>query len=209
LVTINFLLLDNIKLYNVMLSTGACERSMPPIADKHLEERILNAALRLWRKRGESGLTLRAVAEEAKTTTPTLYKRFRNKEALRLALAYRFREELTADLLSSPTIEQGHRRYLAYVKSHPREYELLSEYWGQFFSTPRPVRTWMLTQLATRLGGAAEEYGAVYDGIFLLCHGASTLLASAPDDRVLESTRDICIKVCDQLIEKAPLFRSK
>ena len=72
---------------------------MPPIADKHLEERILKAALRLWRKRGEDGLTLRAVAEEADTTTPTLYKRFRNKEALRLALAYRFREELTADLL--------------------------------------------------------------------------------------------------------------
>jgi len=182
---------------------------MPPIADKHLEERILKAALRLWRKRGEDGLTLRAVALEAKTTTPTLYKRFRNKEALRLALAYRFREELTADLLSSPTIEEGHRRYLAYVRSHPREYELLGAYWGQFFSTPRPVRTWMLTQLATRLGGKPDEYAAVYDGIFLLCHGASTLLASAPDDGVLEATREICVKVCDRLIEKAPLFRSQ
>jgi AcrR family transcriptional regulator len=192
-----------------MLLTEACDRSMPPIADKHLEERILKAALRLWRTRGESGLTLRAVAEEANTTTPTLYKRFRNKEALRLALAYRFREELTADLLSSPTIEQGHRRYLAYVKSHPREYELLSEYWGQFFSTPRPVRTWMLTQLATRLGGEPDAYGAVYDGIFLLCHGASTLLVSAPDDRVLEATQEICVKVCDKLIENAPLFRAK
>jgi len=182
---------------------------MPPIADKHLEERILKAALRLWRTRGETGLTLRMVAQEADTTTPTLYKRFRNKEALRLALAYRFREELTADLLSSPTIEQAHRRYLAYVKSHPREYELLGEYWGQFFSTPRPVRTWMLTQLAARLGGESDEYAAVYDGIFLICHGASTLLASAPDDRVLDATREICVKVCDKLIENAPLFRAK
>jgi AcrR family transcriptional regulator len=182
---------------------------MPPIADKHLEERILKAALRLWRKRGENGLTLRGVAEEANTTTPTLYKRFRNKEALRLALAYRFREELTADLLSSPTIEQGHRRYLAYVTSHPREYELLSEYWGHFFSSPRPVRIWMLTQLATRLGGAPDEYAAVYEGIFLLCHGASTLLTSAPDARVLKATQEICVKVCDTLLEKAPLFRAK
>jgi AcrR family transcriptional regulator len=192
-----------------MLLTEACDRSMPPIADKHLEERILRAALRLWRTRGENGLTLRAVAQEAHTTTPTLYKRFRNKEALRLALAYRFREELTADLLSSATIEQGHRRFLAYVKSHPREYELLSEYWGHFFSTPRPVRTWMLTQLATRVGGTADEYAIVYDGIFLLCHGASTLLASAPDDRVLEATREICVKVCDMLIENAQLLRSR
>jgi hypothetical protein len=67
----------------------------------------------------------------------------------------------------------------------------------------------MLTQLAARLGGRPDEYGAVYDGIFLLCHGASTLLVSAPDDRVLESTREICVKVCDKLIEKAPLFRAK
>ena len=102
------------------------------------------------------------------------------EEVLRLALAYRFREELTADVLSSTTIEQSHRRYLDYVKAHPREYELLSEYWGHFFSTPRPVHTWMLAQLAARLGGDPEQYSNVYEGIFLLCHGASTLLAAAP-----------------------------
>jgi divalent metal cation (Fe/Co/Zn/Cd) transporter len=59
------------------------------------------------------------------------------------------------------------------------------------------------------VGGTADEYAIVYDGIFLLCHGASTLLASAPDDRVLEATREICVKVCDMLIENAQLFRSR
>jgi len=180
---------------------------MPPIADKQLEERILKAALRLWRTHGEKGLTLRAVAHEAGTTTPTLYKRFRNKEALRLALAYRLREELTADLLASPTVEQSHRRYLAYVESHPREYELLRMYWGQFFSTPRPVQSWVLTQLAARLGGNPEEYKAIYEGIFLLCHGTSTLLTTAPSPEVREATREICIRVCDKLIENAALLR--
>ena len=179
---------------------------MPPIADKYLEERILKAAVRLWRTRGENGLTLRAVAHEARTTTPTLYKRFRNKEALCLALAHRFREELTNDVLSSPTIEESHRRYLDYAKAHPREYELLSAYWGHFFSTPRPVRTWMLAQLAARLGGEPEQYSVIYEGVFLLCHGASTLLAAAPDGHVLEATREICVRVCDKLIESAPLY---
>jgi len=181
---------------------------MPPIADKHLEERILKSAHRLLRVRGDKGLTLRAVAREASTTTPTLYKRFRNKEALRFALANRFRDELTADLLASPVIEQSHRRYLAYVESHPREYELLRLYWGHFFSTPRPVRSWLLAQLAARFGGEADQYSAVYDGIFLLCHGASTLLTSAPDQAVLEATRNICTRVCDELLRNAPLFRS-
>jgi len=182
---------------------------MPPIADKHLEDRILKAAQRLWRARGEPGVTLRAVARQARTTTPTLYKRFRNKEALRLALAYRFREELTAELLSAPTVEQSHRRYLAYAKAHPREYELLSNYWGHFFSTPRPVRTWVLAQLAARLGGDPEQYSTVYEGIFLLCHGASTLLTSAPDERVVEATRESCMKVCDKLLENASLHTQK
>jgi AcrR family transcriptional regulator len=182
---------------------------MPPVADKHLEERILRAANRLLRARGDQGLTLRGVAREAGTTTPTLYKRFRNKEALRLALAIRFRDELTADLLSCASIEQSHRHYLAYVESHPREYELLRLYWGRFFSTPRPVRSWMLAQLATRFGGEPEQYSAVYDGIFLLCHGASTLLISAPDHAVLEATRNICTRVCDELLENAQLFRPK
>jgi AcrR family transcriptional regulator len=179
---------------------------MPPIADKQLEDRIVRAALRLWRTRGEKGLTLRAIAREADTTTPTLYKRFRNKEALRIALAYRFRDELTSAVLSASSIEQSHRRFLAYVESHPREYELLRGYWGHFFSTPRPVRSWMLTQLAARLGGEPESYATVYDGIFLLCHGASTLLTGAPNAEVLEATREICISVCDKLVENAGLF---
>jgi AcrR family transcriptional regulator len=182
---------------------------MPPIADKHLEDRILRAAHRLLRARGEQGLTLRAVANEAETTTPTLYSRFRCKDALCLALASRFHDELAVDLLSSPTLEQGHRRYLAYVEAHPREYELLRSYWGHFFTTPRPVRAWLLTQLAARLGGKPEEYSAVYDGIFLVCHGASTLLISAPNESVLEATRQICIRVCDEILHNAELFRSK
>jgi AcrR family transcriptional regulator len=181
---------------------------MPPIPDKNLEERILKAAQRLWRTHGQSGLTLRAVARKAGTTTPTLYKRFRNKAALQLALAYRFREELTADLLASPTIEQAHRRYLAYVESHPREYDLLRIFWGHFFTTPRPVRNWLIAQLAARHGGQPDDYADVYDGIFLLCHGTSTLLTVSPDKAVQKATREICIKVCDKLLENAPQLRS-
>ena len=50
---------------------------MPRTPDQHLQERILKAAERLWRTRGEKGLTLRGVARHAGTTTTTVYKRFR------------------------------------------------------------------------------------------------------------------------------------
>ena len=80
---------------------------MPPTADKNIEERILRAAQRLWRVRGARGLTLRAVAREAGTTTPTVYKRFRNKQALQIAIALRFRQQLNEEVFSAATMEES------------------------------------------------------------------------------------------------------
>src|SRR6266852_9130183 len=79
---------------------------MPPHPDQQLQERILKAAQRLWRTRGEKGLTLRAVARQSGTTTTTVYKRFRNKEALRFALAERVYQELAAETTSAPTLKE-------------------------------------------------------------------------------------------------------
>ena len=184
---------------------------MPPIADKHLEERILKAARRLWRTRGESGLTLRAVAEEADTTTPTLYKRFRNKEALQLALAYRLRDELLAQLFTSPNLEEVYRRYLCYAEENPHEYDLLRLSWGQFFSpgNPRPGRAWVLTLLATRFGGKPENYAPVFDALFLLCHGTATLLTVTSDKALRAELRENCIKVCDKLLANVAILRAE
>ncbi len=81
---------------------------MPPKADKQLQERILKAAQRLWKTRGEHGLTLRAVAREAGTTTPTVYKRFRSKQAIQIAIGATF----------SGTIERS-----SFRNTHDRRFE--------------------------------------------------------------------------------------
>lgn len=183
---------------------------MPPIPDRKLEERILKATQRLWRTRGEQGLTLRAVAHEAGTTTPTLYKRFRSKEALRLALANRLRDELNAELFSSSSIEDVYRRYLHYAESNPHEYELLRRSFGHFLAPgdPRPARVWLLRQLASRFGGQPEEYVHVFDALFLLCHGAATLVAVVDHQPVRAALRDHCIEVCDRLIANVAILRA-
>src|SRR5215471_8495514 len=123
---------------------------MPPIPDRHLEDRILRAAQRLWRTEGKKGLTLRAVAREAGTTTPTIYQRFRNKEALQLALALRARDALNAELFSSSSLEEAAQRYLRFAEDHPHEYELVGTSWTKFGrdDASRPGRTWLLSQLA-------------------------------------------------------------
>src|ERR1051325_6368966 len=94
---------------------------MPPHADQLLEERILKAAQRLWRTRGEEGLTLRAVAKEAATTTPTVYKRFRNKEALMIGVAMRIRSQLNEALFAAKSVQQVYRVYLRFAEEHPHE----------------------------------------------------------------------------------------
>jgi len=67
---------------------------MPRQPDSHLEERIINAAYKLWVNGGEHALTMRAVAKEAGTTTPTLYERFKDKSDLLAALRVRAQRKL-------------------------------------------------------------------------------------------------------------------
>src|SRR5258708_13558598 len=128
---------------------------MPRIAEKNLEERILAAAQRLWRERGEKGLTLRAVAVIAGTTTTTVYKRFHDKDALLLALALRVQSKLTAESTSPATIEESYPRFLRFPQRHPQEYRLLwGPVWTALYSPvrPRPIRAWLLAKFAERVG---------------------------------------------------------
>jgi len=76
---------------------------MPRKADARLEGRILDAAYRIWSRRGEHALTMRAVASASGTTTPTLYERFSNKEDLLSLLRRRARLNLFSAIKPSRT----------------------------------------------------------------------------------------------------------
>lgn len=183
---------------------------MPPVPDKQLEQRILNAALRLCRSRGERGLTLRAVARTAGTTTPTVYKRFRNKEALRVALARHIWQSLVEEIIASPRIEDAYRRYLRFAEEHPAEYTLFSAVWSQLFvlEEQRPGEIWLRRQLANRFGGQPEEYISTYYALLLSCHGAAGLINQMTDERIRTEVRENCIAVCDAIVRHANLLRA-
>ena len=183
---------------------------MPPIANKLLEERILKTAERLWRTRGEPGLTLRVVAREASTTTPTVYKRFRNKQALMLALAERFRAHLNEQLFASPSLDEVCRRYIRYVEDHPREYQLLWHTWSEIFhpAGPRPGRTWLLGLLAARFGGQPEDYARTFYALFLITHGSASLLTVPETDEAARAeVRENCLEICDIVLKNIAIFR--
>src|SRR5215467_3637987 len=157
---------------------------MPPHPDLQLEEKILKAAQRLWRSRGAAGLTLRAVAREAGTTTPTVYKRFRNKEALRAAVAFRVREQLNEFLFGAKSIEDVCRRYLQFAEEHRHEYELLLHSWSDVFQPdlPQPGKQWLMGKFAERFGGEPEDYSRCFYLLVIFSHGAATLLSLSEDE---------------------------
>jgi AcrR family transcriptional regulator len=182
---------------------------MPPHADQLLEERILKAAQRLWRTRGEHGLTLRAVAREAGSTTPTVYKRFRNKQALLNTLAERFKAQLNEHLFASKTLEEVCSRYLLFAEAHPHEYQLLWHSWTDIFhpDRPRPGRAWVLTQFANRFGGRPEDYARAFYAMFLLGHGAATLLSVPGDEIARDEVRRNFLAISQTFIREMAVFR--
>jgi AcrR family transcriptional regulator len=150
------------------------------------------------------------VAREAETTTTTVYKRFRNKEALLLALAELVQAKITATTTSATTIEDAYRRFLRFAEEHPHEYKLL---WGPAWSEvlgpgrPRPIKAWLLEQFAARFGGQAEEYIRAYYALFLLVHGTANLLSVARSRQAKAEMRDNCLAICDALVASIEVLK--
>lgn len=185
---------------------------MPRTADQSLELKIVKAAHRLWRLHGSKSLTLRAVAIAAGTTTTTVYKRFRNKEALLFALAGLVQARITARTTSAPTIEESYRRFLKFADQHPHEYHLL---WGPAWSEllgperPRPIKEWLLEKFAARFGGKPKDYVLSYYALFLLVHGTASLLIVTRDRHTKEEMINSCLDICDALVANVEVLRRK
>ena len=183
---------------------------MPRLADEHLEARIVQAARKLWRSHGGKSLTLRSVARAAGTTTTTVYKRFRNKEALLLALAEQVQARITARTISAPTIEDSYRRFLQFADEHPHEYQLL---WGPSWAEllgperPRPIKAWLLEQFAARFGGEPGDYALNYYALFLLVHGTANLLIVTRDRRMKAEMVNSCLSICDALVANIEVLK--
>jgi len=183
---------------------------MPRLADEHLEARIIQAARRLWQTHGSKSVTLRSVARAAGTTTTTVYKRFRNKEALLRALAESVQARLTARTTSAATIEDCYRRFLNFADQHPHEYQLL---WGPSWAEllgpkrPRPIKTWLLEQFAARFGGEPRDYVLNYYALFLLVHGTANLLIVTRDRRMKAEMMNSCLAICDALVGNVEVLR--
>jgi AcrR family transcriptional regulator len=176
---------------------------MPRNADARLEGRILDAAYRIWSRRGEHALTMRAVASASGTTTPTLYERFSNKEDLLSLLRRRARLNLFSAIKSSRTPAQACQRALDFFVAHPNDYRLITEDWVIAFARKEemPSFEFLKRSLARQFGGKPEQHTPVALALVALLHGTATFLHSAnTHQKISRDFRRACIRACEALI---------
>jgi AcrR family transcriptional regulator len=162
---------------------------MPRLPDPDLQERILDAAQKLWKKGAEKTLTMRAVAQAAGTNTPAVYRRFRNREDILRAMLRRIQQDVIDALGPCSCAEEACERYLEFAVSHAHEYELFYTYAYELshpsrsdHASPlrehRPTMQFMETKLAERLGGTAADHTRLSLALWTMAHGTAMLLIS-------------------------------
>ena len=179
---------------------------MPKKPDAQLENRILNAAYTLWVEGGEHGLTMRAVAKAARTTTPTLYERFCSKGDLLAALRARAQRNLLDAIKPARSIAEACRFALDFTLGHGHEYELVAKEWAARLSRREPTPSFDLIKerLAEQLGGSANDHLQLGLALVALYHGASILLLNEGiDPKIAADIKQACVSATDALVQNA------
>lgn len=179
---------------------------MPRHPDPDLEQRILDAASRLWARGGEKSLTMRAVAKAAGTTTPTVYERYRHRDDILKALRLQTRKDLFAALSRTRTLRDAAHRYLEFALAHSHAYEVLFDAVGKSPSLhePWPSFNLMRERLAQRLGGTPREHTRLMLAVWSQMHGAAMLIIRGSFEGALRSQAvHACLDACDTIIDSA------
>ena len=179
---------------------------MPRRPDADVEHRILDAAYRLWTERGEAALTMREVAKAARTTTPTLYQRFQDKNDLRNFLVERARQNLFNAIQQAETPLESLKKALEFISHHGNEYRLLTFGWAQRLASGAPMISLEFLQklLAKELGGSPVKYKQLGLQLVAQVHGTSMLLPPSDEEtEIVRGFHKLCLKACSVLIQNA------
>jgi AcrR family transcriptional regulator len=179
---------------------------MPKKPDSRLEDRILNAAYKLWVQGGEHALTMRAVARGAGTTTPTLYGRFRDKADLMSALQARAQQSLFEAIKPARSIIEACRIAIEFTVEHGHEYELIAKDWAARLSRKDPTPSFDLikARLADQFSGNPNDHQQLALGLVTLYHGASMLLlGEGIHPETAAAIKEACVAAVDSLLASA------
>jgi AcrR family transcriptional regulator len=151
---------------------------LPRQADPQLEQRILDAACRLWSRGGEKTLTMRGIAKAAGTTTPTVYERYRDREDILRAVRMRTRSELFAAVTPARSLARSCKKYLEFAMEHRHAYEVLFDGFAEppSLHEPWPTFNLMRERVWQRLGGSPHRHTRLMLSLWSLMHGTAMLM---------------------------------
>jgi len=183
---------------------------MPRKADPHLQERVLDAAYRLWCRGGGKALTMRAAARAAKTTTPTVYQHFRDKREVLRHLRRRAQQDLYSAVRPARSLEEFCRAVLEFALHHPQKYRLLAGGWTARFDAREPTPSFELLKqrLAARMGGSPAQHLRLALCLAALVHGVIlAMLEGGGRNGIAAEMRRACLVGCEALVGDARAYR--
>jgi AcrR family transcriptional regulator len=179
---------------------------VPRQPDPELEQRILDAASRLWARGGEKALTMRAVAKAAGTTTPTIYERYRDRAAILRALRVETRREMFTALSQTRTLREAVECKLQFALSHSNAYPMLMDGVAMPPSLlePWPSFNLMRERLAAHLGGTPRQHTRLTLAVWSLTYGTAMLIIRGRFQGALRTqTLHACLDALDAILDCA------
>ncbi len=176
---------------------------MPRLPDAELEARIVAAAMRLLDRGGEEAITLRAVAKEAETTTPTIYKRFRDRDVLMEQLVDQLTDEMMALLQPSKSIGAMVRTFLDESQARPKRVGLSVQTFGARYVAGESMPAFELLQsrIVEEVGIRGRECEDLALAIASLAFGtAQGMIAAGSDTRHAEKFRRTALHALGMLL---------
>jgi AcrR family transcriptional regulator len=154
---------------------------LPRTPDPELEHEVTRAALRLLDTGGLPAVTLRAVAGEAGTTTPTIYERFRDRDELLQSVRQEVERELLAAIGRAQSVSEFIKRCLDYNIRHPYRVQFIAETLGFRLAAGEPTPVYdrlkeLLTQDVGVRGNKREQLGMA---IASLVMGTARMIVSS------------------------------
>lgn len=182
---------------------------MPRAPDPRLEERIVEAAVRLLDEQGLQAVTMRSVAAAAETTTPTLYERFADRDALVRAIVSLTQDEIIAAVQSCRTVEGFVLASIEFFCRYPRRFDLAVDTFGARFgkSEPQPVVALLRVVLAGQTGVRGRKLEDLVLAVVSLTLGTIRgMIATGSDTRRATELRRASISAMKLLL---PAFQPR
>jgi AcrR family transcriptional regulator len=154
---------------------------LPRAPDPQLEHRLVTAALHLLDTGGLPGITLRSVAREAHTTTPTIYERFADRDKLLQSVRQEAEMELVAAVGQAHSTGGFIKRLVEFSVQYPHRFELIADAFGFRLAAgqPMPVYELLKEQLSREVGVRGRKREQLATAIVSLALGTTRSMIAA------------------------------